>query len=185
MATGPNQVWSWDITKLHGPAKWTYYYLYAILDIYSRYAVGWMVATRESATLAEKLIAATAAKQHISHGQLTVHADRGSSMTGPGSPAASARSRLPGSTARRSSLVQHTAPALGPGPAHRRRLHHGTAGAVQAARARVLTTAYHQHPERFGDKPPRPQPCQPPPGSTHREGSPPLSNDPAPAPHTS
>ena len=59
-ATGPNQVWSWDITKLHGPAKWTYYHLYVILDIYSRYVVGWMVATRESAVLAEKLIAAPA-----------------------------------------------------------------------------------------------------------------------------
>jgi putative transposase len=58
-AAGPTQVWSWDITKLHGPAKWTYYHLYVILDIYSRYAVGWMVATRESAVLAEKLIAAT------------------------------------------------------------------------------------------------------------------------------
>ena len=67
-ATGPNQVYSWDITKLHGPAKWTYYHLYVILDIYSRYAVGWMVATRESAALAEKLIAATAAKQGISPG---------------------------------------------------------------------------------------------------------------------
>jgi hypothetical protein len=62
-ADGPNQVYSWDITKLHGPAKWTYYHLYVILDIYSRYAVGWMVATRESAALAEKLIAATCAKQ--------------------------------------------------------------------------------------------------------------------------
>jgi putative transposase len=80
-ATGPNQVYSWDITKLHGPAKWTYYHLYVILDIFSRYAVGWMVATRESAVLAEKLIAATAAKQGISRGQLTIHADRGSSMT--------------------------------------------------------------------------------------------------------
>jgi putative transposase len=81
MAAGPNRVWSWDITKLHGPAKWTYYYLYVILDIYSRYAVGWMVATRESAALAEKLIAATVAKQHVSRGQLALHADRGSSMT--------------------------------------------------------------------------------------------------------
>ena len=65
MATAPNQVWSWDITKLHGPAKWTYYYLYVILDIFSRYVVGWMVATRESAALAEKLIAPTCAKQGI------------------------------------------------------------------------------------------------------------------------
>jgi putative transposase len=80
-ATGPNQVWSWDITKLHGPAKWTYYYLYVILDIHSRYVTGWMLATRESAALAQKLIAATCAKQGIRDGQLTIHADRGSSMT--------------------------------------------------------------------------------------------------------
>ena len=81
VASGPNQVWSWDITKLHGPAKWTYYHLYVILDIFSRYAVGWMVATCESAALAEKLIAATCAKQGIGRGQLSIHADRGSSMT--------------------------------------------------------------------------------------------------------
>jgi putative transposase len=80
-AAAPNQVYSWDITKLHGPAKWTYYHLYVILDIYSRYAVGWMVAARESAALAEKLIAGTCAKQGIGRGQLTIHADRGSSMT--------------------------------------------------------------------------------------------------------
>jgi putative transposase len=81
IAAAPNQVWSWDITKLHGPAKWTYYYLYVILDIFSRYATGWMVATRESAALAEKLISETCAKQHIAAGQLAIHADRGSSMT--------------------------------------------------------------------------------------------------------
>jgi len=81
VATGPNQVYSWDITKLHGPAKWTYYHLYVILDIYSRYAVGWMVATCESAILAEKLIAETCARQGITSGQLSLHADRGTSMT--------------------------------------------------------------------------------------------------------
>jgi len=81
IAAGPDQVYSWDITKLHGPAKWTYYHLYVILDIFSRYAVGWMVATCESAALAEKLIAATCAKQGITRGQLSIHADRGSSMT--------------------------------------------------------------------------------------------------------
>jgi putative transposase len=80
-AAAPNQVWSWDITKLHGPAKWTYYHLYVIPGIYSRYAVGWMVAARETAALAEKLISETAAKQDISRGQLAIHADRGSSMT--------------------------------------------------------------------------------------------------------
>src|SRR5271165_2733530 len=81
VANGPNQVWSWDITKLLGPAKWTYYYLYVILDIYSRYVVGWMVASRESAALAEVLIRQTCAKQAIGLHQLTIHADRGSSMT--------------------------------------------------------------------------------------------------------
>ena len=81
LATGPNQVWSWDITKLLGPQKWTYFYLYVILDIYSRYVVGWMVAHQELAALAERLIGDTAAKQQIPPGQLTLHADRGSSMT--------------------------------------------------------------------------------------------------------
>ena len=81
LATGPNQLWSWDITKLKGPVKWTYFYLYVILDVFSRYVVGWMVATRESAALAEKLIRQTCTKQGIARGQLTVHADRGSSMT--------------------------------------------------------------------------------------------------------
>jgi putative transposase len=81
MAAAPNQVWSWDITKLSGPAKWTYYYLYVIIDIFSRYVTGWMVAACESAALAEKLIDATCVKQQVSPGQLTIHADRGSSMT--------------------------------------------------------------------------------------------------------
>ena len=80
LATGPNQLWSWDITKLKGPVKWTYFYLYVILDVYSRYVVGWMVASRESATLAKKLIGETCAKQNILPDQLTIHADRGSSM---------------------------------------------------------------------------------------------------------
>ncbi len=80
LATAPNQLWSWDITKLRGPAKWTYFYLYVILDVFSRYVVGWMVAPREGAVLASKLIEETCAKQNIQAGQLTVHADRGSSM---------------------------------------------------------------------------------------------------------
>ena len=80
LATGPNQVWSWDITKLKGPAKWTYYYLYVILDIFSRYVVGWMVAHCEKDALAKRLIEDSCLKQGIVPGQLTVHADRGSSM---------------------------------------------------------------------------------------------------------
>jgi putative transposase len=81
LATQPNQVWSWDITKLLGPQKWSYYYLYVIMDIFSRYVVGWTVAHRESAALAERLIAETCTRQGITPGQLTIHADRGSSMT--------------------------------------------------------------------------------------------------------
>jgi putative transposase len=80
LATGPNELWSWDITKLRGPAKWTYYQLYVILDVYSRYVTGWMVATRESAALAERLIADSIAKQGIERDSLTIHADRGTSM---------------------------------------------------------------------------------------------------------
>jgi len=80
LATAPNELWSWDITKLRGPAKWSWFYLYVILDVFSRYVPGWMVATRESAALAERLIADTVAKQGIEPGTLTIHADRGSSM---------------------------------------------------------------------------------------------------------
>ena len=81
LASRPNEVWSWDITKLLGPAKWTYFYLYVILDIFSRYVVGWMVAYRESAQLAKRLIEQTLERQGIEPGKLTLHADRGSSMT--------------------------------------------------------------------------------------------------------
>ena len=80
LATAPNQVWSWDITKLLGPAKWTYFYLYVILDIFSRYVPGWLLAREESATLARLLIEETCERQGIMEGQLTVHSDRGPSM---------------------------------------------------------------------------------------------------------
>ncbi len=80
LAARPNEVWSWDITKLKGPVKWTCFHLYVILDIFSRYVVGWMLAVRESAELAEQLIADTVEKQRIAPGTLTLHADRGTSM---------------------------------------------------------------------------------------------------------
>jgi len=80
MATAPNRLWSWDITKLLGPAKWTYFYLYVILDVFSRYVTGWMVAYRESAELAKRLIEDSCKKQRIQPDQLTLHADRGTSM---------------------------------------------------------------------------------------------------------
>ena len=80
LATAPNQVWSWDITKLKGPAKWTCFHLYVILDIFSRHVVGWLLAERESAELAEQLIAQTVARHAVEPGALTLHADRGASM---------------------------------------------------------------------------------------------------------
>ncbi len=81
VATGPNQIWSWDITKLLGPVKWTYYYLYVILDMFSRYTVGWMLANRESAALAKELIEESCRRQGIREERLTLHSDRGTSMT--------------------------------------------------------------------------------------------------------
>jgi len=83
-AKGPNQVWSWDITKLPGPAKWTYYYLYVMIDIFSRLVVGWMVAPCESAELAQHFIEESCRKHGIEPGQLRIHSDRGSSMTSKG-----------------------------------------------------------------------------------------------------
>jgi putative transposase len=80
LATQPNELWSWDITRLLGPSKWTYFYLYVILDVYSRYVVGWMVALQEAAHLAEALFLETCQKQNIRPGQLTLHADRGNPM---------------------------------------------------------------------------------------------------------
>ena len=80
LATAPNELWSWDITKLRGPVKWTYYYLYVILDVFSRYVVGWMLAESESAQLARRLIEETCDKESVTPGQLILHADRGSAM---------------------------------------------------------------------------------------------------------
>ena len=80
LATGPNQLWSWDITKLKGPVKWSYFYLYVLLDVFSRYVVGWLAAVQESATLAQRLIQQTCARQGIEEGKLTIHADHGPAM---------------------------------------------------------------------------------------------------------
>ena len=81
MATGANETWSWDITRLLGPTRWSYFYLYVLLDIFSRYAVGWMVAERENAALAATLIEQTCLKQGIEPQVLTLHSDRGAPMT--------------------------------------------------------------------------------------------------------
>lgn len=80
LALAPNQVWSWDITKLKGPVKWSCFHLYVILDIFSRHVVGWLIADRESAELAEQLIADTVSRHDVEPGMLTLHADRGTSM---------------------------------------------------------------------------------------------------------
>jgi len=80
LATGPNQLWSWDITKLRGPVKWTYYYLYVVLDVFSRYVTSWMVATRESAELAAQFLEEAIGKHPVPASQLTIHADRGRVM---------------------------------------------------------------------------------------------------------
>jgi putative transposase len=77
LATAPKQVWTWDITKLKGPVKWLYYFLYVILDIFSRYVVGWMVAAQENGSLAKHLITETCRKEEVQHGQIALHADRG------------------------------------------------------------------------------------------------------------
>lgn len=81
VATAPNQTWSWDITRLLGPKRWTYFYLYVVLDLFSRYVVGWMLAERESAALATRLIEQTCLKQDIKPQVLTLHSDRGAPMT--------------------------------------------------------------------------------------------------------
>ena len=80
LATAPNQLWSWDITKLRGPVKWTYFYLYVILDVFSRYVTGWMIADRESAGLATHFLEESILKHDIPPGQLNIHADRGKVM---------------------------------------------------------------------------------------------------------
>lgn len=82
LATAPNQVWSWDITKLRGPVKWTYYYLYVLLDIYSRYVVAWLLADRESGAHAKRMIEQAYQQQNIEPGQVVIHADRGPAPAG-------------------------------------------------------------------------------------------------------
>jgi len=81
LAVRPNEVWSWDITKLKGPATWTSYQLYVVLDVFSRYVVAWTLQMRESGEIAKELIGQAVAQQQVEAGTLTVHADRGSSMT--------------------------------------------------------------------------------------------------------
>ena len=131
LAQAPNQVWSWDITKLLGPVKWSYYCLSVIMDIFSRYVVGWMVAEGESDELAEKLIAETYDKQGIEPGSLTLHADRGPSM--------------------KSKLVAHLLAALGVTKTHSRP-HVSNDNPFSEAQFKTLKY-WPEFPERFGSLP--------------------------------
>ena len=179
LATAPNQLWSWDITKLRGPAKWTYFYLYVILDVFSRYVVGWMLAPRESAELAGKLIEDTCRKQNIQPDTLGLHADRGSAMrskpvallladlsitkthsrpyTSNDNPYSESQFRTmkyrPEFPDRfgclRHSGIGMMTPAM---------VHHGLAPAVRENRQLALDAAYAAHPERFFRKAPSPPP---------------------------
>jgi putative transposase len=108
LATRPNEVWSWDITKMKGPAKWTCFHLYVILDIYSRYVVGWLIAHRESAELAEQLIADTVGKENIAPGPLTLHADRGAPFGIPHPPVPHYEKHCPNHNDRRDLRVAET-----------------------------------------------------------------------------
>ena len=171
LATAPNQVWSWDITKLLGPAKWTYFYLYVVLDIFSRYVVGWMIAHGENATLAKKLIEESCQRQGIAPGQLSIHADRGPSMTSKtiahlyadlGVTQSHSRPNVsndnPFSEAQFKTLKYRPDFPERFGSAQHGRSHCGLADQRVAARARVLVTAHTAHPERFPAGVPTPPP---------------------------
>ena len=195
LATGPNQVWSWDITKFKGPVKWSYFYLYVMLDIFSRYIVGWMVAQSENAQLAKRLIRESCEKENVEEDQLTIHSDRGSPMkaktTGQlladlGVTKSHSRPHVPNDNPFSEShfktlkyrpgfpnrfgsqqdalswsrefftwynqVHRHSGIAmLTPEMAHR-----GQAKEVLVQRHQVALAAYHAHPERFVNGPPRP-----------------------------
>ncbi len=176
LATAPNQVWSWDITKLLGPAKWTYFYLYVILDIFSRYVVGWMVAHQESAALARKLIEQSCRRQGITPGQLTdlavtkTHSRPYVSNDNPFSEAQFKTMKYRPEFPERFGSIQdsrgfghvffpwynteHHHSGLGLLTPHE--VHYGLGEKRVEARARVLAAAYAAHPERFVTGLPRP-----------------------------
>ena len=168
VATAPNQTWSWDITKLLGPTKWTYFYLYVVLDIFSRYAVGWMVADRENSALAGRLIEETCHKQGVQPQVLTLHSDRGAPMTSKCTAQLLADLRDPFTEP--PSGVRRRAQLPWPLPRHHRRDHvlplvqHRTSpwrdrdahpgrrpsqSNLLEQRGRTLQAAWTRHPERF------------------------------------
>ena len=162
LATAPNQIWSWDITRLLGPKRWTYFYLYVLLDIFSRYVVGWMVAERENAALAARLIEQSCLKQAIQPQVLTLHSDRGSPMTAKctaqlladlgiarslGRPQVSDDN--PFSEAQFKTLKYH--------PGFPGRFDDIHAQQILEQRQRTLQDAWAHNPERFVHGPPKPQ----------------------------
>src|SRR5256712_2659285 len=152
LARRPNELWSWDITKLLGPAKWTYFYLYVMLDVFSRYVVGWMVAHRESATLAERFIHETCARQEIRRDQLTMYRPDFPERFGAIQDArAHCQVFFPWYN------TEHRHTGLGLLTPHD--VHYGLAEARVVARAEILAAAHAAPPERF----PRGMPQPPPP----------------------
>ena len=173
MATAPNQVWSWDITRLLGPKKWSYYYLYVIMDIYSRYVVGWMVADRENSALAGRLIQQSCLKHGVQPRVLTLHSDRGTPMTSQCTAQLLAESRAynasgPGrfgdqgqaKTFCRSFFRWYNAEHRHGGISMLtpEQVHFGNADQVIAGRKSVLREAWAAHPERFVRGVPKPKP---------------------------
>ena len=171
MATGPNQVWSWDITRLLGPKKWSYFYLYVILDIFSRYAVGWMVADRENSALAGRLIQQSCLKYGVQPRVLTLHSDRGAPMTSQCTAQFKTLKYHPSFPGRfddqgqaknfcRSFFPWYNAEHRHGGISMLtpEQLHFGLADEIIARREAVLRAAWAAHPDRFISGEPKPKP---------------------------
>ena len=171
MATGPNQVWSWDITRLLGPKKWSYFYLYVILDIFSRYAVGWMVADRENSALAGRLIQQSCLKYGVQPRVLTLHSDRGAPMTSQCTAQFKTLKYHPSFPGRfddqgqaknfcRSFFPWYNAEHRHGGISMLtpEQLHFGLADEIIARREAVLRAAWAAHPDRFVSGEPKPKP---------------------------
>jgi transposase InsO family protein len=169
LAVAPNEVWSWDITKLKGPAKWTYFYLYVIIDIFSRRVVGWCVADAESAALFKALFDDTIAKHPVIPGQLTLHADRGGPMKAKATAFLLAdlgvtKSHSRPHTSNDNPFSESHFKTLKYQPTFPRcfgwmtpdQVHYGQADEIHAARQVTLNRAFEAHPERFVRQPPKP-----------------------------
>lgn len=156
LAEWPNELWSWDVSKLTGPAKWTYFYLYVILDVFSRYAVGWTVQYRENGQLAKTLIEQATEQQQITLEILTLHADRGSPQHARVPDRFETIEHARGHCRVFFDWYNHHHRHSGIGSMTPAAFHHGRATDLHAARGRVLNAAYERYPERFVRKPPVP-----------------------------